>query len=128
MIRICRYLRFVIIAFVMVFLVGPSVYCDDFKYESRGRRDPFVPLVGIDVPKASKLEDITSINDIKFEGVASGKRGKMVAILNGEIVKEGDRFGEIEIGKITKKIIIIKMGGKDNEIQLPEEGGSKSDR
>ena len=109
-------------------MIGSIAHGDDSKYESRGRRDPFVPLVGIDVPKTSKLEEITSINDIKLEGIASRQGGKMVAILNGEIVKEGDKFGEIEIDKITKKTVAIKLGGKDYEIELSEEGGLKSGR
>lgn len=101
---------------------------ESFNYESRGRRDPFVPLVGMDKPAVSRLEDVTSIADLRLEGIASAPKGKLVAILNGEIVKEGDRFGDIEIKKITKKTVTIMMGGKNYDKDLTEEGGSKSGR
>ncbi|MCX5677759.1 MAG: hypothetical protein NTY76_01465 [Candidatus Omnitrophica bacterium] len=99
---------------------------DDYKYDSHGKRDPFVPLVSIDRPAVSRLEDVTSVADVKLEGVASTPRGKIAAILNGEIVKEGDKFGDIEIKKITKKTVTIIMGGKNYNIDLAEEGGTKS--
>jgi len=100
----------------------------DYKYESHGKRDPFVPLVGIDAPAASRLEDVTSIADVKLEGIASAPGGKIAAILNGEIVKEGDRFGDIEVGKITNRAVTIVMGGKNYDKELAEEGGLKSGR
>lgn len=102
--------------------------CQTYKYESQGKRDPFVPLVGIDKPAISKLEDVTSITDIRLEGIASGAKGNLVAILNGEIVKEGNKYGEIKIVKITKKAVTIRMGGVDYEKILIEDGGVKSGR
>ena len=101
---------------------------ENYKYESGGKRDPFVPLVGIDRPAVSRLEDVTSIADVKLEGTASGPGGKVIAILNGEIVKEGDRFGDIEIKKVTKKTVTIIMGGKSYDKELIEEGGVKRER
>ena len=117
-----------LLSLVLSTLCGPFSAADDYKYESHGKRDPFVPLVGIDKPAVSKLEDATSIADIKVEGIVTRSGGKMAAILNGQIVKEGDRFGDIEIRKITKKAVTIVMGGKNYDIMLIEEGGSKSGR
>jgi hypothetical protein len=100
----------------------------DFRYDSRGKRDPFVPLIGMDRPAVTKLEDIASIDDIRLEGIASGG-GKTVAILNGEALKEGDRAGDVELKKIGKKQVTILIGGKPYDVYLPgEEGGSKSGR
>lgn len=114
------------LAWAVIFV--SSAVGDDYKYESRGRRDPFAPLVGMDRPTVSKLEDVTSITDLKLEGIASSPAGKPIAIMNGEIVKEGDRFGIIEIEKITKKTVTVVMGGKKYDRDLSEEGGSKSGR
>lgn len=116
------------IALALSALYGPLGAADSYKYESHGKRDPFVPLVGIDRPAVSKLEDATSIADLKLEGIVTRSGGKMAAILNGQIVKEGDRFGDIEIRKIAKKAVTIVMSGKNCDIMLIEEGGSKSGR
>lgn len=120
--------RILLLSMALSALCGPLGAADNYKYESHGRRDPFVPLVGMDRPAVSKLEDATSIADIKVEGIVSRSGGKMAAILNGQIVKEGDRFGDIEIKKISKKAVTIVMGAKNHDIMLIEEGGSKSGR
>jgi hypothetical protein len=49
-------------------------------------------------------------------------------MLNGEIVKEGDKFGHIEIKRIMKKTVTIVMDGKNYNKELAEEGGLKSGR
>lgn len=118
------YLLVLSLAVAAVFALSSAA--ESYKYDPHGKRDPFVPLIGIDTPAVSRLEDITSITDIRLEGIGSMPGGKIAAILNGEIVKKGDKFGDIEIKNITKKRIMIKMGGKDFNIDLAEEGGSKS--
>lgn len=122
--RKSAYLLFLSLSAAAVFI--SPVTGDDYQYDSHGKRDPFVPLISIDRPAVSRLEDVTSIMDVKLEGIASSPGGKMAAILNGEIAKEGDRFGDIEIKNITKKTVTIVMGGKNYNIDLVEEGGSKS--
>lgn len=101
---------------------------DVFKYESRGRRDPFVPLVGQERPAVLKLEDVTSINDVKLEGIAVGSQGKKMAVLNGEMVKEGDKFGDLEIKDINKKEISLTISGKPYKMNLAEEGGAEGEK
>ena len=101
--------------------------CEDFQYESRGKRDPFVPLIGSDKPTIARLEDITSIDDINLEGIAVGAKGTRSAIINGEILNEGAKIGDIEIKKISNKMVTLFMGGKEHTVKLPEEGGAKSE-
>ena len=115
-----RIARLLFLSFAVVASLAVSGICENFKYESHGKRDPFIPLVGIERSATSNLEDITSIGDVKLEGIASRAGGKLVAILNGEIVKEGDRFGEIEIGKITKRTVTVIMDGKNHVFDLVE--------
>ena len=120
-------LKFFIIA--MVFFMACAyvsyAHCDDFKYESRGKRDPFVPLVGSERPAVMKLEDIVSIEDVRLEGIAVGAKGDMVAIMNGEMVKERDKFGDVEIKSISKKIVVFLINRTEYTINLSEDGGKK---
>lgn len=103
--------------------------CENFQYSSHGKRDPFIPLVGRDRPAVEKLENITSVADIKLEGIAVTK-GRRVAIINGEILRENDKVGEVELKKIDKRSITLLISGKPYEINLSEEeqGGVKSGR
>jgi hypothetical protein len=122
-------MRLLLIAFALLISLAQCALCDGFKYESRGKRDPFVPLVGGSRPVVVKLEDITSAEDVKVEGIAVGAQGKKVAILNAEVLKEGDKVGEVELKKIEKKSVIILIGGKSYNLYLPgEEGGAKSEK
>ncbi|MCM8761381.1 MAG: hypothetical protein NC938_01915 [Candidatus Omnitrophica bacterium] len=117
------------VSIILLVMIVPLGHCENFQYESHGKRDPFVPLVGVDRPAAGRLEEITSVADIRLEGIATGAGKSMVAILNGEVVKEGDKFGDIEIKKITGRKVSILFGGKPYEMSLTEEeGGIKSGR
>lgn len=112
-----------------VLLVGVVGRCDAFQYEAKGKRDPFVPLVGMDKPAVARLEDVSSVDDIRLEGIASGAKGAMVAMMNGEQLKVGDKAGEVELRAVGKKSVTVVLGGKPHEIFLPgEEGGAKGEK
>jgi len=96
---------------------------DAFQYESKGKRDPFVPLVGAEKPAAARLIDITSIDDIRLDGIALRAKGEAAAIINGELIKSGDKVGDITVKSITKTTVTLIIGGKAHELKLPEEGG-----
>jgi hypothetical protein len=105
-----------------------SALSDSFRYDPHGRRDPFIPLVGVVKPAFAKLDEVTSIGDIKLEGIAVRSGGIRIAILNGEVAKEGDVFGAVKIDKVTDRMVTLSLGGKSYEINLSEAeyGGSNS--
>ena len=103
-----------------------SYGAEKFIYDSRGKRDPMVPLIGQEkITGAVKLADVASIDDIKLEGIAGITTGSKSAIINGELVKEKYRAGEIEIKKITKNSVLLTIGGKEYNIKLIEEEAKK---
>jgi hypothetical protein len=115
-----------IAVFFLALAMTAYVYAEGFQYESRGKRDPFVALIGSDRPTVTKLEDISSVDDVKLEGIAIDGKGRQIVILNGETLKENDKVGDVELKKIGKKSITILIGGKSYDIYLPgEEGGIK---
>lgn len=123
-----RRIRNICSLFLAVGVILASVgTCEDFQYESHGKRDPFVPLVGSEKPTIAKLEDITSIDDINLEGIAVGARGIRSAIINGEILRQGSKVGDIEIRKIGNKMVTLSISGKEYTVKLPEEGGMRSE-
>jgi hypothetical protein len=119
----------IVLLLLIIFAVVANVcYCEEqFKYDPRGKRDPMVPLIGKDKPMILKLENITSVEDVRLEGIADGPKGR-VAVLNGELVRVDDRFGEVVIKDITKRAVTVIIEGKEYTINLPEEGGFKSDK
>ena len=89
-----------------------------YVYDSRGKRDPFIPLVGVAVTTVSSLDDVMSIEDVKLQGVASNAAGVQVAIINGEMIKEGEKSGRVTLKKIAKEKITILIDEESYEISL----------
>ena len=100
------------------------MFGEGYEYYSKGKRDPFVPLITGTVIKSSLgLQAIETIDDVILEGIILDPRGESMAVLNGEVVKEGDRAYNIEIVKIYYNAVTIKLNEKVHTINLVEEGG-----
>ncbi len=112
----------------VIFLFIQKSPCQVFKYDTRGKRDPFVPLVGaFERAKISGLENVVSIDDVRLEGIAVGPGGKKTVVMNGKMMKEGDRTGVVEILKIDKEAVTLMVGGARYSIDLPKEGETKDE-
>jgi len=91
-------------------------------YDSHGKRDPFVTLVGITTLRQAveTLEDITSIEDIILQGIAVGAGGKKIVILNGEMMKEGETIGHLAIKEISKNSITLTIDEAEYKLNIYE--------
>ncbi len=115
-----------IITFLALLVFPNFLRAEQSRYDSHGKRDPMIPLIGQDKPGGSVgFAEIASIDDIRLEGIAGETTGKRAAIINGELVKENFKSGEVQIGKITKSSVTLTISGKEFTINLPEEGGQK---
>ena len=89
-----------------------SALCQQqFKYEAASRRDPFIPLVTPDgrLLKLDVAEE--SKSTLVLEGIIYDKNGISYAIVNGNVVKIGDRVADHQVLKIeANKVIFIKEG------------------
>lgn len=93
-----------------------------FEYESFGRRDPFVPLAGLPGgASGGGARGVLSINDISLQGIVMSAGGKREVIINGEIMTEGQKKGQITIEKIEDNIVTIKIGDQSFKKKLYKE-------
>lgn len=113
---------FAVIAFLAAAPVAPT---EAFRYEPHGRRDPFVPLIGQQRGAMPRLRDVTSVHELNLEGIAAGSGGKRMAVMNGEMLRENEKVGEIEVKKITSNTVTVLIDGNYHIVRLPEEGGAK---
>ncbi len=114
----------IIAAGCVVLLVVCVAYGDargegTFAYNSKGKRDPFMPLLGHE-RQAGSPEDISTIDDVKLEGIAVQSEGKRIAIINGIVAKEGDKIGALQVNKISPKKVQVVIDGRDYELALAE--------
>jgi len=119
------FIKGAVVLIALAVIAAPCVMAEGLKYDSHGRRDPFVPLVGQERSSTIKLKDATSIEDIVLEGIAMKGRGKRAAILNGEVLVKNEKVGDVYVKEISEKAVTILISGKTFSISLPEDGGGK---
>ena len=83
---------------------------EPFRYDPHGKRDPLVPLIGQDkgMGRTIAFSEIVSVDDVHLEGIAGLVSGNKTAIINGELVKENFKAGEVQVKKITKNSLRIR--------------------
>jgi len=92
----------------------------DFTYDSHNSRDPFVPLVGMtEEPKPVAAQH--SVGEIQFQGVGMGAGGQIIAIINGEPYKKGEKTDYFTVKEISKNTVIVNVDGTDYTLVLYEE-------
>ena len=65
-----------------------------------------------------------SLEDVVLEGIIWDPKGDSVAMMNGRILRRGDRIGRFEIVTITKDVVTLKAGEETFTLrfQKPELG------
>lgn len=107
---------------IICLIVVSEVFAEEgFKYNAKGRRDPFVPLISETGGYASDAYEASAVEDIRLEGIVWDDAKGSIAIINGEIAKEGDSIGSIKILKINKDSVIFDAGGENVKIDLNKE-------
>jgi hypothetical protein len=85
---------------------------EKWNYESKGRRDPFVPLMGIELGGAGKLSHL-SVENLTLIGILWGDRGYFGLVKdglnNGYILKKGDKVAGGQVTQITNKAVIFEI-------------------
>ncbi len=110
-----------ILAAALVFSVCTEGASFAYEYAAHGRRDPFVPLVGVEKgAAASGLVGVYSIEDVSLQGIVNGPGGKKGAIINGEFVKEGDKVERVYIESVGDNVVVIKIDEDRHELKLYE--------
>lgn len=130
--------KIIVYTFILItglFCSAPACYCLDlsnspesgFVYDSKGKRDPFVPLIGQERVMSASLDTIVSPEDLKLEGIATVAGAKRIAIINGQMVKDNDKFGVLTIKSISRDHVEILLEGKDYTLTLQESEKNNAD-
>jgi len=111
--------------FLLLIPTAVSFAKEGFKYDRKGKRDPFLTLVtkeGKILPGARAFSESDNIN---LEGIIWDPKGESVALVNGRLVKEGDSFQGIQILKIKKETIIVQRKNKVFMVDLKKGEGTE---
>ena len=69
----------------------------------------------------SDAEGINGIKDISLEGIVWDEISGSAAIVNGEIMKEGQEIGSVKLLKIQKDGVIFEVEGEAVKVDLTDE-------
>ncbi len=119
----CQWIkRSVILCLVAVLCaVGICVDCAAYQYEAYGRRDPFVPLIGVaDASSASGARGILTIEDVSLQGLVMGPNGGRAVVINGELMQEGQQVERLLVESIGDNIVMIKIDEERFYLKLYE--------
>ncbi len=69
---------------------------------------------------ASGVRGILTIDDVLLQGILVGDDGVRSVILNGEVLKEGDRVARVFVGSIGDNVVTIRIDDVEHEVKLYE--------
>lgn len=93
-----------------------------FTYDAKGKRDPFVPLVTPDGRLLKLDEEAGGDLNLSLEGIIYDKNGISYAVVNGAVLKTGDKIGDYRVLRIEERKVAFIRDGQTQEIELTKEG------
>jgi len=110
--------RVILVLSISGITLSPVFAGEEFKYNANSRRDPFIPLISETGGYASDAYEASAIEDIRLEGIVWDDVKGSIAIINGEIAKEGDCLGSVKILKINKDSVVFDVNGESVKVEL----------
>ncbi len=105
-------------------LLAMTVVPVEAAYESRGKRDPFVPLLTEDgqriVPPGLDEGETTDLTLVELQGVVFDPSADSYAVINGQVIRERETVGHVQILKITPTAVTIRVDGKEKQLPVPQ--------
>ena len=89
---------------------------DPIVYESGGRRDPLIPLLGPGGVQTTKIS-----TDLQIEGIIYDPPIGSLVLINGDFYKQGQTAGEATIMSILKDRVILSQDDKEKILWIREE-------
>ncbi len=109
---------------VVIFVLSVAVFAEEqqFVYDPKGKRNPFIPLVTEDgrLVNLDKVE--VPVGDVSVEGIIFDKKGRSYAIVNGAVVGIGDAISGYEVLKIENNKVLFIKDGQIKEFIMHKEG------
>ena len=97
---------------------------EKWEYKQAGRRDPFVPLLGLSLSGGGKSGHL-SVENLTLVGVLWGDRGYYALVKDGQnkgyILKKGDKVASGRVTEISRRAIHFEIvhAGVKTKYELP---------
>jgi hypothetical protein len=104
---------------VLLGFFSPLAAGEEIVYDSGGRRNPFVPLIGAGAIAQSSSQVKTT--DLVVDGIIYDPTGGSIVVIKGESYKEGAQIKNITIVSILKDRVILKQNDAEKVLWIREE-------
>ncbi len=101
------------------------------EYQSRGKRDPFIPLLAADGqrfhPPGLDEGVLAEASRLSLQGIVFEPGGESYALIDGQVVREGEAMGNITVIKVEPNVVTIQKEGQLYQMKLhtaQEEGSN----
>ncbi len=104
----------------------PVVFAEGIRYDRGGRRDPFVPLIG----EGGAIKKGLDPTGLVVEGIIIDPKEGSMALINGELYKEGDHVQNANLIHIFHDRVILAQEDEEKTLWIREEiaeGRKKAD-
>lgn len=103
------------LVFVLCFLLShfSIAFAQEFRYDSHGRRDPFLP--------PGQGGESGSVGGVRLEGILLDPRGGSLAIVNGQMVREGETVNGLVLKRLGENRAFFEREGEELEVVLNED-------
>ncbi len=104
------------LSFVLLFsMIFPIALAEEIRYDSAGRRDPFVPLTGLEALREGRGDSLS------IEGIVYDPNGSSYAVIGGEAYKEGEEIDGVKLVRILPDRVVFLQGNQEVVSWLREE-------
>jgi len=104
---------------LLIGLISINAYAS--QYDSLGRKDPFVPLVGVaKAPAEYGIEGILTSDDVVLQGIVVNPSGGKSVIMNGELIAENEKKGIVFVEKIEDNQVSMIIDDERYVLKLYE--------
>lgn len=87
-----------------------------FYYQKKERKDPFVPLLGKGADYLGT--DVLSLGDLILEGVIFDPTKGSLAVVNGRVMRVGEKIGEFKLLRILPNEVAFSHGGLESSVKM----------
>ncbi len=88
-----------------------------FSYDSKGKRDPLMPLVSAEGYIISTIST-EGVKDFRLEGIVCTEGQDNYAVINSSVFRKGDSVGEYKVITIEKEKVVLSDGKEDIVLKL----------
>ena len=103
-----------------------NVKLDAFRYNAKGRRDPFVPLVRdgqlVSVSQSAPIESSRPM----LRGILWDAGGHSIALINDLEAKVGDTVGDYQVQEIRHDAVVLTNGAEELVLEISFEAPPSS--